>query len=140
MPVSGLDQPCGACGRPSGDHTLREWAACVGTTTTDLPYEALPSDMAKAAADAVRERFQIEPGVIVADNVVVRAATLDGSTGPVGIRLPVLLHDFQIGVAGSPPVPIATVAFIGDVDSVRGYGRLVRDSANAAVKAAQEGR
>lgn len=134
--LRGLDEACGACGRVSGDHTLREWAACMGTVTTDLPFEATPPDLAAAAGAAVREQFALDEDLIVADHVVVRAVTLDGHAGTIRVKLPGLLHEFQIGVAGQAPVTIAKVAFIGDDGSMRGYGRLVRDSANGAANAA----
>ncbi len=136
-PLRGLDEPCGACGRPAGDHTLREWSDCIGTVTTDLPYEATPTDLASAAAAAVRERFQLDPDLIVADHIVARAVTFDGNVGPVKIKFPGLLHEFQIGIAGQPPVTVAKVAFIGDIASLRGYGRLIRDTANGAANAAE---
>ncbi len=137
--VSGLDRDCGACGRVAGDHTLREWAACMGTVTTDLPFEATPPDLAAAAAAAVRAQFQLDDDLVVADHVVVKAVTLAGSSGAIDVRVPGLLHEFQLGIAGQPPAPVAKVAFLGDVASLRGYGRLVRDSANGAANAAAGG-
>lgn len=139
MAVEGLDQPCGTCGRVSGDHTLREWAVCLGTVTLDLPFEPIPDDAAAAASAAVRERFQLDPDLIVADNVVIRAATLDGNTGAVQLRLPVLLHEFQISTgSATAPATIAKVAFLsGDGVGMRNYGRLVRDSANGAANRAE---
>jgi hypothetical protein len=140
MPVSGLDEPCPVFDRPSGDHTLREWAKCMGTTTTSVPFAEVPDDMAAAAATAIREQFAIDDDLILADGVVVRAATLDGHAGVVGIKVPALVHEFQINVPGHPPATIARVLFVGDVDSMRGYGRLVRDSANGAVNAVERSR
>jgi len=137
--ASGLDQPCPACGRTSGDHTVREWAACLGRQTLVLPYEEVPRDLAAAAAENLRRSFGIDGDVIVADHVVVRAVTLDGATGPVRLRLPALLHEFQVGIAGQAPTVVAKVLFAGNGQTVRGYGRLVRDSANGAVNAAERG-
>lgn len=137
MGVTGLDEPCGACGRTSGDHTLREWAECLGTGTTDLPFEQIPDDTAALAAAAVRERFQLDPDTIVADHVVVRACVLSGESGPVNVLVPALLHEFQIAVAGAAPVTAAKVAFIADTPTMRKYGRLARDSANAAANAVE---
>lgn len=111
----------------------------MGEATTDLPFEETPPDMAAAAAAAVREQFQLDEDLIVADHVVVRAVTLDGSSGPLRVKLPGLLHEFQIGIGGQPPSTVAKVAFLGDVTAVRGYGRLVRDSANGAANAAERG-
>ncbi len=70
-------------------------------------------------------------------HVVVRAVTLAGASGQLQVRVPGLLHEFAIGVPGQPPAPVAKVAYIGDLASMRGYGRLVRDSANGAANAAE---
>lgn len=140
MPVDGLDGPCGACERPAGDHTLREWAACLGTITLDLPFTEVPSDAAQLAADAVRTQFGLDDDLIIADHVVMKAAWLNGMSGHVKVKVPLLLHEFQIGVPGHPPENVARVAFIGDVKSMRAYGRLARDSANGAANAAERGR
>lgn len=136
--VSGLEKPCGTCGRVSGDHTLREWAKCMGTVTTDLPFERVPDDMADAAAKAVREQFSLDPDLIVADGVVVKAVVLSGDSGAVEIKVPALLHEFQINLAAEPPAVVAKVAYLGDAKAMRGYGRLVRDNANGAANAAEE--
>ena len=135
MLVSGLDEPCGTCGRPSGDHTLREWAHCLGGLTTNLPFEALPADLAQAAADVIREQFGIDRNVIVADHVVVRAAALADRSGGVCLKTPALLQEFQIGVLGRSPATVVTVMLIGGADAMRAYGRLAGDSANAAAEA-----
>jgi len=109
----------------------------MGTLTTDLPYAETPSDLAKAASEAVREQFSLDPDLILADTVVVRSATLSGSSGAVGLKVPALIHEFQISVAGEPPATVAKVFYMGDVASMRSYGRLVRDSANGAANAAE---
>lgn len=134
-----LNEPCPACGHVSGDHTLRQWSACIGEVTTDLPFEETPPDIADAAAAAVRKQFQLDEDLVVADHVVVKAVTLDGASGPLRVRLPGVLHEFQIGLAGQPPSTVAKVAYLGDVAAMRGYGRLVRDSANGAANAAERG-
>jgi hypothetical protein len=136
-PLRNLDAPCPACGRASGDHTLREWSVCLGTTTTDLPFEKTAPDMARAAADAVREQFQLDGDLIIADHIVAKAMTLAGSSGLVAVRLPALLHEFQVGVAGQPPSTVAKVIYLGDAPTMRKYGRLVRDTANGAANAAE---
>lgn len=134
MSVHGLDKVCGVCDRVSGDHTLREWAACLGSVTLDLPYEDVPAD---SVAARMRDTFGIAPDVVVADHVNVRALVLTGSAGAVGIALPALEHTFQIGKPGQAPADVAKVLFLGSEESVRGYGRLIRDSANGAVNAAR---
>jgi hypothetical protein len=134
--VGGLGQQCAVCQRVVGDHTLREWFACMGTVTTDLPYEGLPADLAEAAAASLRERFRLDDDMLVADHVNLTAFTLRDD-GPLQIMLPAVLHEFQIGSPDSPPHTVAKVAFIGDVRSVRGYGRLVRDTSNGAANAVE---
>jgi hypothetical protein len=138
--LRGLDEPCATCGRPAGDHTLREWNVCMGTLTTDLPFQETPPDMAAAASEAVRAQFNLDEDLVIADNVVVKAVTLAGDSGVLGLRFPGLLHEFQIGLPGRPPGTLARVLFVGDVAAMRGYGRLVRDSANGAVNAAERSR
>lgn len=137
-PVAGLDQPCPVCGQISGDHTVREWAACLGTPTTNLPFQEVPQDaVAAAAGENIRRSFDIDSDIVIADHVVVKALTLSGASGPIQVHLPALLHEFQVGVPGRPPVEVAKVLFTGDTQSVRGFGRLVRDSANGAANAAE---
>lgn len=147
--VRDLDGPCGACERPAGDHTLREWSACMEEVTTDLPFESTPADAAALASASIRERFNLDPSIIIADHVTVKAAFLDGEMmgvpprGPASlqrrptVKVPGLLHEFGIGVSGVPPSTVATVLFVGGVDSIRKYGRLARDSANAAANAVE---
>lgn len=137
MPVEGLDKPCGTCRRVSGDHTLREWAVCMGEVTTDLPYEEGPADAAKVVADSMRERFGLDPKLIIADHFIARAAVLEGSSGAIGVKVPTLLHEFQMGVAGQAPVTVAEIAYIGDPAAMRQYGKLLRDTANGAANAAE---
>lgn len=136
MTIDGLDEPCGTCQRPAGDHTLREWNTCLGTVTTDLPYQATPPDLATVASAAIRRQFALDDDIMIADHAIVRALTLAGHSGAVSIRLPALLTEFQIGVPGQPPHTIAKILFAGSADGVKGYGRLVRDSANGAYNAA----
>lgn len=137
MTVAGLDGPCGTCSRPAGDHTLREWATCIGEVTTDLPYEPTAPDAAELAAANIREQFQLDEDLLVADHVVARAITLDGATGSVRLTFPGVLHEFQMGIAGSPPATVVKVLYLGDVAAMRGYGRLLRDTANGAANAAE---
>lgn len=109
----------------------------MGTVTTDLPFEATPADIAVIASASVRDRFQLDDDLIVADHVVVHAVTLSGASGNVAVRVPGLMHEFQVGLGGMPPATVAKVAYLGDVAAMRAYGRLVRDSANGAANAAQ---
>jgi hypothetical protein len=139
MPVDRLDEACGVCERVAGDHTLREWATCLGTTTLDLPYEDTPPDVAATISNYVRRTYQLDDDVLVADHIVARALTLAGASGPVELRVPGLLHEFQIGIPSGPPAVVARVLFVGNPDSVRGYGRLIRDTANGAANAAERG-
>lgn len=141
MPIDGLEAPCPVCTRSSGDHTLREWAVCLGEVTTDLPYEPVPEDAAQLASEELRRRFNLDDDVVLADHVVARAAVLSGgagSLGIVGIEIPVIIHEFGIGIGhADPPVTVAKVAFIADVTGMRGYGRLIRDTANGAANASE---
>lgn len=136
--LTGLDQDCGVCGRVSGDHTLREWSECLGTTTTDLPYEPVPEDAARVAREQMGLNFGIPDDWLIADNVVAKALVLNGRSGHVDVKVPVLLHEFGVAAAGGM-VPVATLAFIGGPDTMRKYGRLVRDNANGAANAAERG-
>jgi hypothetical protein len=133
MAVTNLDSPCGVCARASGDHTLREWAACLGTTTLDLPYQPVAADI----TSALRERFNLPGDQIIADHVVVRAAVLGGHTGVVGVKSPIVLHEFAVGMPDRPAEVVAKVAYIGSGDAVRAYGRLVQESADGAAAAAE---
>lgn len=110
----------------------------MGQPSLDLPFEAQSPDTAAYVADQVRKRFEVEADIIVADHVLVRAMTLAGDAGPLGVKLPAVLHEFQVGVAGQAPTTVAKVLFLADVDGMRAYGRLARDSANGAVNAAEK--
>lgn len=136
-PLEGLDQACPVCGRRSGDHTLDEWAKCLGEPTTNLPFERIDDDAAKLAADRLREQFELDEDLIIADNVVVKAVTLSGMSGVVGVMVPGLVHEFGIGLPDKPAADVARVLYAGGPESLRAYGRLVRDSANGAANAAE---
>lgn len=136
MGMQGLDDACPVCQRPAGDHTLRQWAECLHDSTT-LPFETIPDDSVAAANAALRQRFGLDEDTVVADNVIVRAATVDFSTGIVDGKLPALVHEFQVSGTGGPPATVAKIVFMGPPDGMRGYGRLVRDSANAAANRAE---
>jgi hypothetical protein len=135
-----LNEPCGACTRPVGDHTVRERLACSGHLTTDLPYEDVAPDLAAAATENIRASFGSDGDVIVADHIVARALTFDGHAGPVRLVYPGVLHEFAVGVPGQPPAVVAKVLFMGSEESVRAYGRLLRDTSNGAVNAAGRAR
>lgn len=136
-PAHGLDERCPACDRVCGDHALREWVACMGNPTTDLPYAELPDDIAAAATENLRRTFGLDEDVIVADHVVAKALVFTAGAGPVRVDYPAVLHEFQVGVLGHPPAPIAKLLFAGNHDGIRAYGRLIRDTANGAVNAAR---
>lgn len=135
-PVTGLDTDCGTCGRRAGDHTLDEWAKCMGTVTTDLPYEDNPHEV-RFAGDQLREQLGLEQGTIVADHVVVKAAYYEGLNGVATVRMPMLIHEFAMGRPGAPPAPVGKAVFLADSEGMRKYGQLVRDSANGAINAAR---
>lgn len=135
--IEGLDDNCPACGRRSGDHTLDEWAACLGESGTALPFTIPDDDSAALLNENIRQRFNLDPGTLVADNVVVYAATLDFSSGTVSGKVPALIHDFSTS-AGGKLVTVAKIVFMGgDPEQMRQYGKLARDSANAAANRAE---
>lgn len=131
--IAGLNDPCGSCRRRSGDHTLDEWAVCLGQPSHVLDFEEVPADVAAL----LRERFAGLEGYAVADTVDARAAVLDGAAGSVQVALPALLLDFSTGHPTQPPTPRANVAFIGPPEVMRAVGRLIRDTANGAAKAGE---
>lgn len=135
-PVHGLDQACSVCGRVSGEHTLREWAACIGATTVDLGYEPVPEDAARIANERLRENFDLPADWLIADNIIAKAVVMSGSAGAVGYEMPLVVHEFSVA-AGGGMVPVATVAYIGPPETLRKYGRLLRDTANGAANAAE---
>jgi hypothetical protein len=135
MPLDRLDDPCPVCQRTSGDHTLREWSTCLGAVTTDLPFEQTPADVGELAAANLRATLGIDDDVIVADHVVVKALTIGAQSGTVGVRLPAVLIEYAVGIIGAPPAPAGRAMYVGNVDAVRKFGRLVRDTSNAAANA-----
>lgn len=137
VPAPGLDSDCPTCGRRSGDHTLDEWAGCLGAKTTDIPYAETPPDSREAASAALRARLGIPDDTLVADHFICRAVTMDIEVGA-GVqaaKLPGLLMDFETTMTGTVQ-PIAKVLYLGDAETLRKFGRLVRDSANGAANAA----
>jgi hypothetical protein len=126
--VDGLDGPCSVCGRVSGDHTLLEWSDCMGETLVDLPYEPIPDDIGAS----MRQRLGLPADVSVADHVVAKAMMLGGGTGGVSVRVPALLHEYAIGQPNMAPAGVAKILYLASPEGMRAYGRLIRDSANAA--------
>ena len=135
MTIEGLEESCGTCGRARGDHTLRELAKCMGTLTTDLAFEETPDDaMAAEVNRRLREQFKLDDDLQTADHVVVKALQLQNN---MGVKMPALLHEFQIGIAGQGPQTVCKVLYIGDPEGMRAYGLLARDSANGAANAVE---
>jgi predicted O-methyltransferase YrrM len=132
----GFDDECTECGRLAGDHTLREWAKCTGDKSFDLPMADIPEDATEQANRMLRERFLLDDDVIVVDNVVTYATVLRGSSGPVGVKAPAVMHDFQSSASGRVKT-VARVLFLADAAGIRAYGKLVRDAANGAANAAE---
>lgn len=133
MTVDNLDDHCPACERPAGDHTLREWAACLETPDHELPYEEIPADI----QDVIRERCRGLDGYAIADHVTARAAVLDGHSGIVRVAVPALLLELAIGTP-SGPIETAKVAIVAPAQVMRGVGRLIRDTANRAANRAEQ--
>lgn len=135
--IDGLDDNCPTCGRRSGDHTLDEWATCLGDSATTTPFTVPDDDSAALLNENIRQRFNLDPGTLVADNVVVYAATLDFSSGVVSGKIPTLIHDFSISGGGALAEVAKIVFMAGDPEQMRKYGKLARDSANAAANRAE---
>lgn len=131
-PITNLDAPCMVCEKPAGDHTLREWSTCMGTITTDLPYADIPED-----ARRIADGLGLPDGTLVVDNFVAKSfvGRMDLPGGQQHVYLAGVLHEFS----RSPNTgdPLARIAFIGDAGVLRQYGRLVRDTANGAARAAE---
>lgn len=138
--INGLDEDCSVCGRVSGDHTLREWADCLGTTTIDLPYEPVPEDAARVAREQLGLQFGLPDDWLVADNVVAKAMFLEGDSGAVQVRVPVVVHEFSVATPTGLVAVCPPVAFTSPPDTIRKFGRLIRDTANGAANAAEGGR
>lgn len=132
MPVGGLEDPCATCGRTSGDHTMREWAACMEKTDTD-EFGARDEE----AGEAIRRKFGIAPETLIADHVLIEAAQLDGHAGQVGVKVPAIRHTFAIGgIDGATSV--AQVLYLAEPVGMRNYGAMVQKAASTAVRAAAE--
>lgn len=113
---------CERCGRT--------WGV---TPALDLPFEDVPEDLRPLASEELRERLGFAEGTIVADHVVVKAATFDAGA----MRLPLLIHEFAIGRPMFAPERVATVAFLGDSPrTVSGYADLVGKAARRAIDVA----
>lgn len=94
----------------------------------DLPYQDQPAD------GELHRQLGLDPSVVIADHVVVKAATM---ASPLG-TIPGVLHDFQHGHPDRPPTPLVQVLYLGGTpDLLRKYGVLVRDCANGAANRAQ---
>jgi hypothetical protein len=128
--IEGLREACPVCGRVSGEHTMFEWSACMGTATTNLGYQEIPAD-----AKAIADRLGLPEGTLAVDNVIVKATVIDATAdGGLTIKMPAVLHEFST----SPDTGhvLARILYLGDVATIRAYGRLVRDTANGAANAA----
>ncbi len=135
MPVSNLDEPCAACRRPAGDHTLREWAACLGTTTVDQPFRHPGAREAEQIGREIKRRFELDDDLVIADHVEVTAATLEGYSGIVKTKTPVVVHDFGIGHPGGHTI-VARVAFVSEPEAMRAYAEMMWKNATAAAERA----
>lgn len=129
MSVRGLDDPCGTCRRRSGDHTLDQWAVCLGTPALDLAYEDVPGGPIPLSVDGRQVQW--------ADHVTVRSCVVGGEGSGIGVVLPAAIFTFQLGSTVGPPFDVAEVALVGSPETMRTVGRLVRDSCNGAANAAE---
>lgn len=122
-----VERPCPTCGRPTGDHLVREWTACFGTPWEDLAYEDTPQPVPPFTLDG--------RDVIVADTITARAMV--GADPEGRIQIPTLLLTFAVGRPGAPPDTVAEVAFIATPATLRKAGVLIRDAANGAANRAE---
>lgn len=135
QPTDPLEQPCPACERPSGDHTLREWQACMEVPGLDLEFQEIEDTQTRQAASAaLADQLGFDSSALVADHVVTKAVVI--GAGPV--RVGGLVMEFQIGNPTGIPDKVGTVVFLGRPDLMRSFGRLVRDSANGAANRTEE--
>lgn len=132
MTVNNLDEYCPACERISGDHTLREWSACLDAGGYELGYEEAPADV----GPLLRYRVAGLEEHVLADNVIARAVVIDGDSGSVHVTTAGLLTDWSIGTPDGP-ITTARVAYLGNPEGLRALGRLLRDTANAAANRAE---
>lgn len=132
MTVNGLNAPCLSCARRTGDHTLDDWARCLGTPSHDLAFEVTPDDV----AELIKGRFSGLDDHAVADCLAVRAATLEGETGALGVHMPVVLFEFSLALSTGPEVT-SRVALIGTPDVIRKMGALMNEAAHAAAERAE---
>lgn len=136
----GMDATCPACGEEVGGHTLRKFTECAGERGlgVDRPYhEVKPQDAVSAVMNGMRERFKIGGDVLIADHVQASALVVAGEAGPLTIRSPAVLHEFQIGLPTGPAAVVKIMFAAGTVQVMRSYGRLLRDTSNGAANAAE---
>lgn len=115
---------------------MREWTACLGKPTIELPYEDEPS--VTWVQERVRGQFGLGDDVLVADHVVCRASVLQGYMGIVRTLIPAVILEFQVGIQGRAPETAAKVLYLGDESAMLAFGELVQQSAAGAVRAAGE--
>jgi hypothetical protein len=106
-----------------GDHTLREYRVC------DRPYMPAEEDPSLK----VREQFGFDADQAIADHVDVKAGHIATQVG----NFPVLMFDFGISISGVVQKAARVVYTAGDAQSMRQFGRLMRDSANGAANRAE---
>lgn len=118
-----LDQPCPACGRAIGTHTMREWAEHSSAPSHDLPYEEIPDGPIMLDVD----------GMPMVDHIDVRATVMAvGDPHAPTATIPAVIFSFSVGVVGAAPVKRAEVLFAGSPESLRRAGVVVRDACNGA--------
>lgn len=153
--LGGLDDPCAACGRDVGDHTMREWAACMGDHWENPYHDLAGAQRAAKVTSELRERFNLPADAVLADTIQAKALvirsdpaaqkinlpgmTLSRGTSPVNVAVPALLHEFQMGLPGGP-AGVVKVLYSSTPEVMRKYGRLIRDTANGAANAAERAR
>lgn len=114
---------------------VREWGESLGAPELDLPYEETDENTAELINQRMRERFGGGEELSFADHVLARGVTLD--VPEAGIKLAGVILEFQVGIDGQAPAPVSTVCYNGDSETMRKFGKLVRDTANGAARAAE---
>lgn len=132
--IEGRDRACLLCHRRVGDHTLDEYAACLGTPSHVVEHEPTPAD----AAELLMQRIAGLDGYTIADTFTARSAVLDSAMADgLVVHVPAVLFEFAIGAERGPTVT-ANVALLGSLDAMRSSGRVIRDTCNAAANAAEK--
>lgn len=130
---SGLDDPCGACRRRVGGHTMDEYDTCLRAVTLDLPYEDVPAGPIPLTVDGVDMPW--------GDHLTARACVVGGDTASaLRLLMPAVIFTLQFGNPRGAPVDVGQFGFVGSPEGVRKLGKVLRDTCNGAANAAERSR